>query len=432
MPKTYVEKARELPVRAEVDVLVAGGGPGGLGAAVAAARAGAKVLLVEAQGCLGGQSTAALVVTWSNSWRGGLYGEITSRLHAAGAITHPDSGGVDVEVTKRLFDELVLASGARVLFNAWAAAPIVESGRVTGAVIESKSGREAVFARRVVDATGDADLAARAGCPFEIGRPSDGMLQPSSLMFRMGGVDRSRAPEVHSFEDFIPLPNGNAQELAGRWADRGDLPEFVRHTLIYYLPAEGEVMINMTNLPRVDGTRVEDVSRAYVELRKQVPFVARFLQAEVPGFENSHVIDSGWLLGVRETRRIEGYYRLTKEDVMEGRRFEDGIGQAFFAVDIHDVAGYRGTTVEKPRRHYEIPYRCLVPKGVENLLVAGRPISATHEAHASLRVIPICIGIGQAAGAAAAMSLEKDVAPSRLDGAALRKRLASLGVTFER
>ncbi|MHC4712697.1 MAG: FAD-dependent oxidoreductase [Planctomycetota bacterium] len=431
MAGTYREEAQEIPVRAEVDVLVAGGGPGGLGAAVAAARAGAHPLVIEAQGCLGGQATAALVVTWSDSWRGGLYGEICDRLREKGAITRERSGGTDVETVKRLFDEMIVEAGAHVLFNATAVAPIVEDGAVKGAIIESKSGREAVLAKRVIDATGDADLAARAGCPFEKGRTGDGSLQPCSLMFRMGGVDKGRALEVHSFEDNVALPNGGAQDLAKLYSERGDLPEFVRHTLVYFCPAADQVMINMTNIAGVDATKVADVSRAYLTLRKQIPAIARFLRAEMPGFEKAFVLDSGWLLGVRETRRIVGSYQLTKEDVIEGRRFEDGIGQAFFAVDIHDVKGDRGTTVEKPRRHYEIPYRCLIPTDVENLLVAGRPISATHEAHASLRVIPICIGIGQAAGTAAAVSIEERKTPRKLDGAALKKKLKSLGVEFE-
>jgi hypothetical protein len=190
-------------------------------------------------------------------------------------------------------------------------------------------------------------------------------------------------------------------------------------------------MINMSNIPGIDATDARQATRAYIELRKQVPTIATFLKAEVPGFADAYVVDSGWLLGVRETRRITGEYQLTKNDVISGRRFEDGIGQAFFAVDIHDVKGNRGTTVEKPARHYEIPYRCLVPRGVENLLVAGRPISATHEAHASLRVIPICIGIGQAAGTAAAMSLGEAKTPRQIDGRKLRERLASLGVRFD-
>ncbi len=426
--KSVREAAREIPVRAEVDVLVAGGGPGGLGAAVGAGRAGARTLMVEAMGCLGGQSTHALVVCWSRSWRGGLYQEIRDRLEAEGALV---GAGIDVEATKRLFDDLALDAGVDVLFNALAVEPIVEEGVIRGAVIESKSGREAVLARRVVDATGDGDLAARAGCPFEKGRREDGRLQPCSLMFRMMNVDKERAQPVHSFEDYTPFPNGNAQELAERWSDRGDLPEYVRHTLIYYLPGPGEVLINMSNVPGIDATKVEDVSRAYVTLRKQIPPIARFLKAEIPGFENAFVADSGWFLGVRETRRIMGEYLLTKEDVLGGKRFEDGIGQAFFAMDIHDPKGNRGTTVEKPVRHYEIPYRCLTPRGVENLLIAGRPISATHEAHASLRVIPICLGIGQAAGTAAAISIAEDRTPREVDGKALRVRLASLGVLFD-
>ncbi len=431
MADVYREEARDLPVMAETDVVVAGGGPGGLGAAIAAARSGAQTILVESQGCLGGQATAALVVTWSSSWRGGLYGEICARLWKDGAIVKPTSGGTDVETVKRLFDELALEAGVSLLFNAWAAMPIVEKGRATGVIVESKSGRQAIRAKRVVDATGDVDLAARAGCPFHKGRDKDGLLQPSSLMFRMGGVDKSQAVEVGSFEDNVELGGGGAQDLARAYSDRGELPEFVRHTLVYFLPATGEVMINMTNIPHVDATKLQDISRAYIELRRQIPAVAAFLRAEMPGFKDAYVVDSGWLLGVRETRRIVGSYILSKDDVMAGRRFEDGIGQALFAVDIHDVAGDRGTSAERPRRHYEIPYRCLVPENIENLLVAGRPISATHEAHASLRVIPICIGIGQAAGTAMAMSLEDHAAPRQVDGAGLKRRLATMGVAFE-
>jgi len=424
--KSIHEPAREVPVGAEVDVLVAGGGPGGFGAAVAAARAGAKVLLIEQYGCVGGMGTIGHVLTWSGSVRGGLFEEFKGRVRKEDGLS-ASGVGFDLEVTKRVMEEMLTEAGVALRYHTFVCEAVVEAKAVIGVITESKSGREAFLARRVIDATGDADVAADAGCPFEKGRPEDGLLQPASLMFRMGGVDTERAPGIPSFESRVQLPRGDAHALAREAVEAGTLPQNCEHVLIYHLPRPGQVLINMSNIIGIDGTSADDLTRAEVEGRAQLEPIARFLRRNVPGFEQAYVLDSGALIGVRETRRVKGEYALTGEDVLEAKTFPDGILRARFPVDIHDPKGHAGDSSRLPRGFYEIPYRCLVPLDVENLLIAGRPISATHEAHASLRVMPICMGIGQAAGLAAALSIRDEVGPRQLDPELLRSELRRAG-----
>jgi len=420
------EPAREVPVRAEVDVLVAGGGPGGVASAVAAARAGASVLLAEQYGCVGGMGTIGHVLTWSGSVAGGLFAELKERMKAADGIT-ANGVGFDLEVTKRVMEAILTEAGVRLRYHTFVCRAVVEEGAVKGVVAESKSGREALLARRVIDATGDADVAADAGCPVEKGRRQDGLLQPASLMFRMAGVDTSRAPGIPSFESRVQLPAGDAHSLAREAVAAGTLPRNCEHVLIYFLPRPGQVLINMSNVTGIDGTSADDLTRAEVEGRRQLAPIVRFLREKVPGFAQAYLLDSGALIGIRETRRVTGDYTLTMEDVLAARTFPDGVVRARFPVDIHDPKGHAGDSSRRPPGYYEIPYRCLLPRGVEKLLIAGRPISATHEAHASLRVMPICVGTGQAAGLAAALSLREGVTPRALDPALLRGELRQAG-----
>lgn len=425
--KSIHEPGRRVPVRAEVDVLVAGGGPGGFAAAVAAARAGATALLVEQYGCVGGMGTIGHVLTWSGSVRGGLFEEFKGRVREANGLSR--SGvGFDLEVTKRVMEQMLTEAGVTLRYHTFVCRAVMEENAVKGVITESKSGREAFLAQRVIDATGDADVAADAGCPFEKGRREDGLLQPASLMFRMGGVDTERAPGIPSFESRVPLPGGDAHSLAREAVKAGRLPQHCEHVLIYHLPRPGQVLINMTNVTGTDGTSADDLTRAEVEARAQLEPIAQFLRENVPGFEQAYVLDSGALIGIRETRRVRGEYMLTGEDVLEAKTFPDGILRARFPVDIHDPKGHAGDSSRLPRDFYEIPYRSLVPLGVENLLIAGRPISATHQAHASLRVMPICMGIGQAAGVAAALSTREAVSPRNLDVELLRSELRENGV----
>ena len=423
---TIHEAAREVPVGAEVDVLVAGGGPGGVAAAIAAARAGASVLLIEQYGCVGGMGTIGHVLTWSGSVRGGLFAEFKERVSGAGGLS-ASGVGFDLEVTKRVMEQMLTEAGVRLRYHTFACKSTVQDGTITGVIAESKSGREAFLAERVIDATGDADIAADAGCPFEKGRPEDGLLQPASLMFRMGGVDTDRAPGIPSFESRVELPKGDAHTLAREAAKAGKLPRNCEHVLIYHLPRPGQVLINMSNVTGIDGTSADDLTRAEVEGRSQLEPIARFLRENVPGFEEAYVLDSGALVGVRETRRVTGEYTLTIDDVLEAKAFPDGIVRARFPVDIHDPKGHAGDSSRLPRGFYEMPYRCLIPLDVENLLIAGRPISATHEAHASLRVMPICMAIGQAAGLASALSVRELVHPRDLDVELLRCELRHAG-----
>jgi len=371
--------------------------------------------------------TIGHVLTWSGAVRGGLFQEFKERMREVKGLSL-SCVGFDLEVTKRVMEQMLSEAGVTLRYHTFICKAVVEENAVKGVITESKSGREAFLARRVIDATGDADVAADAGCPFEKGRSEDGLLQPASLMFRMGGVDTERAPGIPSFESRVGLPKGDAHSLAREAVKAGKLPQNCEHVLIYHLPRPGQVLINMTNVTGIDGTSADHLTRAEVEARAQLEPIAQFLRENVPGFEQAYVLDSGALIGIRETRRVKGEYMLTGEDVLEAKTFPDGILRARFPVDIHDPKGHAGDSSRLPRDFYEIPYRSLVPLGVENLLIAGRPISATHQAHASLRVMPICMGIGQAAGLAAALSIREAVSPRDLDVELLRSELRKTGV----
>jgi hypothetical protein len=297
-------------------------------------------------------------------------------------------------------------------------------------ITESKSGREAIAARIVVDATGDGDIAVRAGVPCTKGREGDGKMQPMTLMFKVGGVDTDRvACFVGSFEDTYDTPEGDIQSLA-----RQHLPFPAGHLLIYRSTLPGIVTCNMTNSIDVDGTSAADLTRADYECRRQIEPIAAFLRRYVQGFEQCYVLSAASHIGVRETRHFSGEYTLTEEDILAARTFDDWVvPQVHFNFDIHNLSGsgLDASGVQRhfaQPRHYTIPYRCLVPLKVENLLLAGRSISGTHKAHSNFRVMPICVLMGQAAGVAAALCAQRLVAPRHLDARAVQAVLAAQGV----
>ena len=413
------EVERSLPVLGEVDVLVCGGGPAGTGAAIAAARTGARTLLVEQYGYLGGMSTVGLVVPHFDCFLNrGLNLEMIDLLRERGAWG-ADFWKIsfDPEQYKMVSEDMVLDSGSDLLYHAFAVAALVEDGRVRGAVIETKSGRFAVLAGTVVDCTGDGDVAARAGVAFEKGRPGDGVLQPMTMMFRMGGVDWVQTDGTQMFE--------LVQKAIVRTGHPFRLP-FERPWAIH-LPNPGEVAVQLTHVRGVDATDVRDLTRAEIEARRQTRAVAEFLCRYVPEFQGAYLIETAAQVGIRETRRIVGAYVLTLEDLKAGRKFDDGVATASFGVDIHDPVGK--SQIGGPLTGvYDIPYRCLIPRDVEQLLVAGRCISGTHEAHASYRVKGPCLAMGQAAGTAAALSVRHATSPRQLDAGVLRRELERQGV----
>ena len=424
------ECLRTVPVSLSADVVVCGGGPAGLCAAVAAAQEGADTLLIERYGFLGGMATAGLVNPFMPHYTGGeqiiagLFQEIIDRLDAAGGWSHRQDNwardAFDPETMKLVAQELARESGARLRLHTLVVDAMAEAGEVGQVLLASKSGLEAVEGKVFVDATGDADVAARAGAAYEQGRPEDGLCQPMTLNFNMAGVDESRLP---------PREEINALYEQAKAAGEIDNPR--ENVLWFYSTRPGEIHFNTTRVIKRDGTNAADLTEAELEGRRQMKQTVRFLVTKVPGFEDAYLATTGPQIGVRETRRIVGEYVLTAEDVLGARKFADGIARGCYDIDIHNPAG-TGTVIRSlpEGESYDIPYRCLCPRGFGNLLVAGRPISTTHEAHSSVRVMAIAAAVGEAAGVAAAQAARLGQAAAHVDVAALRARLRARGASL--
>lgn len=423
----YKEPARSVPVSQEVDVLVVGGGPAGVGTAVAAARLGARTLLIEQSGAVGGVATTGLMSHWTGRTEPiGIYGEILRRAQEG-----EDPHLINPEKLKLVLLDMLSEAGAQWQLYTFASGVIVEDHVIKGVITESKSGREAMMAKIVVDATGDGDIAAKAGVPYTKGREGDGRMQPMTLMFKVAGVDTDRVVRfVGGFEDTYESPLGDIQSLA-----KQHLPSPAGHLLIYRSTLPGVVTCNMTNSINVDGTRAEDLTRADYECRRQIPAIVDFLRAYVAGFEQCYVISTASQIGVRETRHFEGEYEITEEDILSARVFADWVvPKVHFNFDVHNLtgSGLDKTGVQKhfgQARHYTIPYGCFVPKGVDNLYLVGRNISGTHKAHSNFRVMPICVLMGQAVGVASAYCIECEVTPREVDVRALQATLRTQGVS---
>jgi hypothetical protein len=298
------------------------------------------------------------------------------------------------------------------------------SSQISALIVASKSGLEAFRSQQVIDTTGDADVAARSGVPYESGRAGDGLLQPVSLFFRVANVDDAA---VQAYMDEHPEDESFKAIVAEAMA-QGEFSHTKNWFTMFRTTRPGVWWANVSRVHQVDATDAESLTRAEIEGHRQVLYLVDFMRKRLPGFQNCALVDTGAQIGVRETRRIVGEYVLTADDVLAARRFEDAIARVSFPIDIHDPDG-GGGRFEGPRDgpYYTIPYRSLVPFKVDNLLVAGRPISATHEAHGSLRVMPPCFATGQAAGTAAALALETEVAPREVSVALLRASLEEQG-----
>jgi hypothetical protein len=405
-------------------VLVAGGGPAGLAAAAAAARRGAETLLIERYGFLGGMATAGLVnpfMGWHASGQplvAGVFQEMLDRMKAAGGYgARRQPTAFDAEVFKLAADELCREAGVEVRLHTLATEVEVQAGRITSLLTESKSGPEQWSAPVHVDCTGDADIAFRAGVPCEEGRPGDSLAQPMTLNFRMAGVAVSRMP---------PRREINRLFDAARTAGRVSCPR--ENVLLFHTVSPRVVHFNTTRVVGRRPTSAADLTAAEIEGRRQAHELARFLISDVPGFERAYLDQSAPQIGVRESRRIRGEYVLTGEDVVEARKFRDAVARCNYPIDIHSPTG-AGTVIRGVPKgdYYEIPYRCLLPLGVDNLLVAGRCISSTHEGQASLRTMPTCFAMGQAAGVAAAIAVEQRTSPREVPAEDLRVALRQQG-----
>lgn len=432
----YHEKSKDITVTQQVDVLVLGGGPAGVAAAISAARQGADTLLIEQMGEVGGIATEGLMSHWTGNTQGGIYEEILNRSADLPATEDYGFNGsprqiINPERLKTVLLKMLVESGAQILLYTVAAAPIMNGNTLCGVIIENKSGRQAVFAKVVIDCTGDGDIAARAGAEYTKGRESDGAMQPVTLMFKVAGVDETRAIFPGSFEYQIEVPKGEIQALG-----KQHLPFPAGHVLLYRTTLPGVVTCNMTNCIGIDGTNAAQLATATITCREQIDVIVKFLQQYAPGYEHCYLLSTASLVGVRETRHFKGVETITEQDIQAARIFENWIvTKARFNFDIHNMSGngLDATGVQdkfQQEKGYTIPYGCLVPEKIDGLLLAGRCISGTHIAHANYRVMPICANMGQAAGIAAALSAKKEIRPRELSVAEIQNVLMQNGVTL--
>jgi glycine/D-amino acid oxidase-like deaminating enzyme len=421
------------------EVVVVGAGSAGSSAAISAARAGARTLLIDRLGFMGGTSTAVLDTFYAfytptpepQRVVGGLAWEVVQRLTDAGvAFERPNTYGAgtgvtyDQETLKLVWEALAADAGVELLLHTWATGVRVEDGRVTGIRVWNKGGERWIGADVVIDASGDADVAALAGARYE-DFGTTGRVQSLSTLFRLANVDVAVAAQTKKADMWALMREAAATgayelpRLEGSW---------------HRTPFAGIVMVHMTRVPNIDATDPVALTDAELEGRRQVREYHRFLRDRVPGFEASVIVGTSPSIGVRESRRVIGDYQLTRSDVLEARRFDDEIALCGAPIEDHGPGGdtdWQYVAGGGNGAVYGIPYRTLLPRGLDALLVAGRCFSSTHDAHASARSMATCMAMGQAAGTAAAMAVSGNSRPRAIDVARLRERLKADGALLE-
>ncbi len=428
--------SQELPILAQADVVVLGSGSAGSTAAIAAARTGADTLLVERYGFLGGTSTSVLDTFYGFYTPGkdtarvvnGIPWEIVERLAAYDMVLErPSSYGAGQAVTydpttlKVVWEQTALASGVRLLLHTFCVDVLMQNGSITGLVVASKQGLGLIKGRVFVDSSGDADLVFRSGAPFEMAGTDGHEPQSLTTTFRLGGVNLDRAQAIKRDELVSRMKAAN---ISGDYR----LPR--EEGSIHATPLAGVVVTNMTRVTNVDATDPIELTKAEVEGRKQALEYTRFLREQIAGYEGAYLLNFSTHIGIRETRRMWGAYRLTRDDVLTARKFDDAVAQCGAPIEDHNASSSTRWEYVPDGDTYDIPYRALLPQGVNNLIAAGRCLSADHDAHASVRSMGQCMAMGQAAGTAAALAARSGLTPAALDITDLQARLRADGALF--
>ena len=445
---------QELPIYRSVDVVVVGAGPAGIGAAVAAARNGAKTLVFEAHGCIGGMGTSGMVSPFMTSYDApcenmiirGVFEELVNRMVEIGGavdpkdvrneqpyasyfhIGHNNVTPFDPHAFKLIGMRMLRESGAELLLQTQFVNVIKDGDRITGVVINNKDGLSVIEAKIVIDCSGDADVAARAGVNYIMGNEEDGNLQPASMFMRIADADMDvvnahMAEHSDEIKPFFGPFSWIIKEFPEDWDNfpRGEICIFADVT-------PGEFSINCSRILDIDATKAEHVTRATMIGQEQCQHIFQFMKKHAPGFENSRIIATADAIGIRETRHIEGEYKLTGDEVAACKVHEDAIACMATNMDTHNKDNPGGSFfIPKNGPFFTVPYLCLVPKGISNLLVAGRAISADAIAGSAIRMMPSCMAFGQAAGTAAAMCAAQGIAPKNVDVQVLRKTLVEQG-----
>lgn len=458
MDRFIIEKERNVKVIDDSDIIVAGGGTSGVIAAIAAARSGVKVLLVEQFGALGGSETQGLVTPLMNTHIDGnpmcssISDEINNRMIEMGWSAGDEGnnkGHFDPVMMSFVLEDMVIESGVKLLYYTYICDVIKDGNRLKGLVVENKGGRGALLAKVIIDCTGDADVAARAGVPYEKGSPVTGKNQPMSVRYTMSGIDIKKFSEflvsIGASCSYVPPIFHAATVWGGGWPlekvfkqalDAGDITyEDGAYWQVFGIPGKRDALA--FNCPeifdRVDGTDAWDLTAAQVCAKKAILRQMKFYKKYLPGFEGCYVTEVAPQVGIRESRRIYGAYRLSDEDVILCRKFDDYIARSNYPIDIH---GYNLTNKHMDMSgkdsvpYYEIPYRCLVPDGVKGMLIAGRCISASFTAQSSLRIQPTVRALGEAAGIASAMAVLNNSDADSIKGQDVRAEMVRRGAIF--
>lgn len=458
-----IEKERKTAIYDTVDILVAGGGTAGAVAAIAAARSGAKVLIIEQFGSLGGSATMGMVTPLMNTGIEGnpmcssISDEINDRLIEMGYSAKDkgnNKGNFDPMILKFVLEDMAVSAEVKILYYSYISDVIMEDGTIKGVTIENKRGRSAVMAARVIDCTGDGDVAKLAGVPFDSGNPDTGKNQPMSVRYVVSGINldeflkfmnklcenknkfhyRLEYPILHGavvWDKHWPL-----EPMFKEAYEAGEITyEDGAYWQFFGIPGRKDSL--SFNCPEIfegiDGTNPEDLTNAQIIAKRAMLRQMKFYKKHFPGFEDAYISETAAQVGIRESRRIKGVYTLQNIDILNRRKFKDHIAKSNYPIDVHGLKLHNSSDEMKTVDnipYYEIPYRCLVPVGVKGLLVAGRCISAEFIAQSSLRVQPTVRAIGEAAGIAAAMSLKNGVGVEEIKGEDVREEMLRRGAIF--